>query len=274
MIRLRMGKCSGIDLVNARSQNSDAAPHAGQGSLVGHAVDSLRHAGNNGDAAGRETARHIGGHREPLGSGPTRAHNGKGRSLQQGNIAPAIQQHRRVGQFAQLPGIAGVCPEQDARVQAAGLIPLFPRGDPPGTSTHFRGLPLVQTAFGPALPRLQGLIGGAEGMQQAHTGACPQSPAVPKGQTGPVFPPGGFIHGRPGGNGLACLRSAGRGHRPGGHGFLCPHGQRASPRERAIRAASELGKSASRVRYFWAAPGLSPRRLRLMPALSRASAFL
>lgn len=32
---------TGIDLVNARSQNSDAAPHTGQGSLVGHAVDSL-----------------------------------------------------------------------------------------------------------------------------------------------------------------------------------------------------------------------------------------
>ena len=47
---------TGIYLVNARSQNADTAPHAGQGSLVGHAVDTLRHAGNNGDAAGRETA--------------------------------------------------------------------------------------------------------------------------------------------------------------------------------------------------------------------------
>lgn len=155
-----------------------------------------RHAGNNGDAAGRETARHIGGHRESLGSGPARAHNGKGRSLQQGNIAPAVQQHRRVGQFAQLPGIAGVCPEQDARVQAAGLIPLFPRGDPPGTGTHFPrpaacSNRLRPSVAAPAKPDRQNRRHAAG----AHGERAPV-PGSDKGQTGPVFPTGGFIHGR------------------------------------------------------------------------------
>lgn len=194
--------------------------------------------------------------------------------LATGKYRPGSTATQARRQFAQLPGIAGVCPEQDARVQAAGLIPLFPRGDPPGTGYSFPrpaacSNRLRPSVAAPAKPDRQNRRHAAG----AH-GSVPPVPGSDEGPDWPVFPTGGFIHGRPGGNRLGRLPIGGRGHRPGGHGFLCPHGQRASPRERAIRAASELGKSASRVRYFWAAPGLSPRRLRLMPALSRASAFL
>lgn len=204
----------------------------------------------------------MGRHLEGMGAGPAGAHHGDGGGAQQRSVAMQVEENGRVRDFTQEGGKGRVLPEEDIRVKGARAVPFPPGASAPGFTRELCGLAPVEARAGPLRGVMDRLIGGAEKAEQARTGARPDAPAMAQGERCPVF----------GASGLAQGREAAR---PGALRLFLPvAAQCATPMARARRAASELGNCVISVRYFSAAAVLSPRRLMVIPALSRASAFL
>ena len=161
---------------------------------MGNPVYAQRHAGNNGNAAGRKATRHVFGHRAAMFGGLARTNHGKARRLQQGKIAPAIEQQGRVDNRAQQHGIFRVCPQNYGGGKIAGAIPFFSGGDTPRTRSQFGGLPLVDARLMPEFTRLDGGIGRTKVPRKARCRTRTQPTAMPQCKTGPVFLAGGLVH--------------------------------------------------------------------------------